>query len=134
MRLTSAGVVLVLLAVAGCGGGSDDSFTKDYNRAVRPLSGLSSDLGTTAAEFKRLADRTRQTRENLAGLDPPRDAQDEMDRLLARLDEVTRDLSAVARGVRSRDPVRQKRAAERLVKSSAEVQRAETALHQAVAG
>ena len=131
MRLTSPVALLVLLVVAGCGG-SDDSFTEDYNQAVRPLSELKTNLGTSAGEFDRLADRTGQTRENLAELDPPDGAQDEMDKLLSGLDGVTRDLSAVADAVRSKDPGKQAKAAKRLVKSSERVQRAETALQRAV--
>lgn len=134
MRLRSAGALLVLLGAAGCGGGSDDSFAEDYNNAVRPLSQLQTSGGTSAAEFDRLADRTGKTRVNLADLEPPEDAQDEMDTLLDGLTGVTRDLSRVADAVRSKDPVKQQRAAKRLVKSSAEVQRAETALQAAVDG
>jgi ABC-type transporter Mla subunit MlaD len=133
MRLTSPVALLVLLAVAGCGGGNG-SFTDDYNKAVEPLSELRTDIGSSAREFDRLAARTRQTRENLADLDPPDAAQDEMDKLLAGLAGVTRDLSAVAKAVRSKDPQGQQDAAKRLVKSSTEVQQAETALQQAVEG
>ena len=86
MKLTSPVVLLVLLAVAGCGGDSDDSFTEDYNEAVKPLSELKTDMGTNAAQFDKLADRTGETRANLADLDPPSDAQDEMDKLLSGLD------------------------------------------------
>src|SRR5215210_3053283 len=120
MKLTSPVALLVLLAVAGCGGASDNSFTEDYNKAVRPLSQLRSDLGTSAAQFDKLADRTDQTRENLADLDPPDDAQDEMDKLLSGLDRVTRDLNGVADAVRAKDPVKQQKAAKRLVESSSE--------------
>jgi hypothetical protein len=134
MKLTSPVLALVLLAVAGCGGGSGDSFTEDYNKAVRPLSELKTDMGTNAAQFDKLAERTGETRDNLAGLDPPDDAQDEMDRLLAGLDRVTDDLSGVADAVRSKDPVKQRNAAKRLVNSSADVQQAERALQQAVNG
>ena len=133
MKLTSPVAPLVLLVVAGCGGG-DDSFSEDYNRAVKPLSELQTDVGSSAGEFDRLADRTRQTRENLADLDPPEDARDEMDTLLDGLEGVTRDLSAVADAVRAKDPTEQADAAKQLVKSSAEVQQAETALQQAVEG
>jgi len=134
MKLTSPVLALVLLAVAGCGDGSGDSFTEDYNKAVRPLSELKTDMGTNAAQFDKLAHRTGETRDNLADLDPPDDAEDEMDRLLSGLDRVTEDLSAVADAVRSEDPVEQQNAAKRLVKSSAGVQQAETALQQAVDG
>jgi hypothetical protein len=133
MKLTSPVALLVLLVVAGCGGGND-SFTDDYNQAVEPLAELNTEVGSSAEEFARLADRTRQTRQNLADLDPPDDAQDEMDKLLAGLAGVTRDLSAVAEAVRSKDPAGQADAAKQLVESSAEVQQAETALQQAVEG
>jgi uncharacterized lipoprotein YehR (DUF1307 family) len=134
MKLTSPVLVLVLLAVAGCGGGSDDSFTEDYNKAVQPLSDLQTNMGTNAAQFDTLADRTGETRDNLADLDPPSDAQDEMNKLLASMDSVTQDLSGVADAIRSKDPVKQQNAAKQLVKSSAEVEQAETALKQAVEG
>jgi uncharacterized phage infection (PIP) family protein YhgE len=134
MKLTSPVMLLVLLAVAGCGGDSGNSFTEDYNKAVSPLSELKSNMGTNAAQFDKLAERTGETRDNLADLDPPEDAQDEMDKLLTGLDRVTEDLSGVADAVRSKDPVKQQKAAKRLVESSASVQQAETALQQAVEG
>ncbi|HEV7847134.1 MAG TPA: hypothetical protein VGO83_12850 [Thermoleophilaceae bacterium] len=133
MKLTSSAVVLVLLALAGCGG-SDSSFADDYNKAVRPLSRLGENLGTKPAAFDRLAKGTARTRHNLARLDPPADARDEFDGLLARLDEVTRDLQAVASAERSKNVPRQRRAAKRLVQSSSAVERAETKLKRAVNG
>ena len=133
MKLTSPVALLVLLVAAGCGGGND-SFTEDYNKAVEPLAELNREVGSSAREFTRLADRTRQTRQNLADLDPPDDAKDEMDKLLAGLAGVTSDLSAVAKAVRSKDVAEQADAAKQLVESSAQVQRAETALKQAVEG
>ena len=133
MRLSSAVVLVVLLAVAGCGG-TDSSFAEDYNEAVKPLSRLGEGMGAQAREFDRLARRTAQTRANLAKLDAPDDAKDEFDRLLASLSRVTDDLGAVADATRSKDVVRQRRAAKRLVRSSTEVQQAERALRAAVAG
>jgi hypothetical protein len=133
MKLTSPVALLVLLVVAGCGGGNE-SFTEDYNDAVKPLSELGANVGSSAGEFDRLAAKTKQTRDNLADLDPPDDAQDEMDKLLSGLEGVTRDLSAVADAVRAKDPAQQANAAKQLVKSSADVQRAESALQQAVEG
>jgi hypothetical protein len=133
MKLTSPVALLVLLVVAGCGGGNG-SFTEDYNDAVKPLSELGANVGSSAGEFDRLAAKTKKTHDNLADLDPPDDAQDEMDKLLSGLEGVTRDLSAVADAVRAKDRAQQADAAEQLVKSSAEVQQAETALQQAVEG
>ena len=131
MKLSSAAAVFVLLLLAACGG-SDSSFAQDYNEAVRPLSRLGEGMGTQAREFDRLARRTAQTEANLEKLDAPDDAQDEFDRLLASLKRVTGDLTAVAKATRSKDIVRQRRAAKRLVRSSNEVQRAEADLRRAV--
>jgi hypothetical protein len=131
MRRTSSALLLVLLPVAGCQS-SGESFADAYNDAARPLTELRADVGTRPAEFERLAQRTERTRANLAELEPPEEARDELDRLLRGLDEATRDLEAVARAARSRDVPEQREAAQRLVRSSAEVQRAETALQRAV--
>jgi hypothetical protein len=133
MKLTSLAVLLVLLLAAGCGG-DDSSFTADYNKAVRPLRQLGSGMGTQPRAFERLARGTSRTRANLAKLDAPDDAQDELDTLLARLDDVTADLRGVASAERSDDVVKQRRAARALVRSSAAVQGAETALKRAVEG
>jgi len=131
MRLPSAAALLVLLAVAGCGG-EDRSFTQDYNRAVRPLSRMGQHVGTKPAAFDRLAAGTAATRRNLAKLDPPDGAKDELQVMLSRLDDVTADLRRVARAARGHDPVTQRRAARALVRSSNAVQRAETRLKAAV--
>jgi hypothetical protein len=133
MKLPSSALVLVLLALAGCGG-SDSGFTDDYNQAVKPLSELEQGMGTKPKEFDKLAERTRETRANLAKLNPPDDAKDEFQTLLTELDRVTKDLTAVASAARGSDVAEQRQAAEDLVKSSTEVQQAETALKQAVEG
>lgn len=132
MRLSSAVALLVLLAPAACGG-SDSSFAEDYNRAVEPLSRLGERMGARASEFDRLARRTERTRANLSKLDAPDDAKQEFDKLLTELDQVTDDLNAVADATRSKDVVEQRQAAKQLVRSGAEVQRAEAALRAAVA-
>src|SRR5215212_8351124 len=124
MQLRSAAALLVLLAMAGCGG-DDRTFTQDYNRAVRPLSRLGEHVGTKPSSFDTLARRTRQTRDNLAKLDPPDGAEDEMRTLLRRLDDVTADLRGVAKAARGNDFVDQRRAARDLVRSSNAVEHAE---------
>ena len=131
MQLRSAAALLVLLAVAGCGG-DDSSFTRDYNRAVRPLSRLGQHIGTKPSSFDRLAAGTAATRRNLAKLDAPDGAKDELQVMLTRLDDVTADLRRVATAARGHDPVKQRRAARDLVRSSNSVQQAETRLKAAV--
>ena len=133
MQLRSAAALLVLLAVAGCGG-NDSTFTQDYNRAVKPLSSIGEHVGTKPRSFDALARRTSQTRTNLAKLDTPDGAQDEMKVLLRRLDEVTADLRSVATAARGNDVVNQRKAAKALVRSSNEVEQAETRLKLAVEG
>ena len=131
MKLTSSAVLLVLLWAPGCGG-EDDNFADDYNRAVTPIAELDGDPGTQPRNYDGLAQRTRRTQANLARLDPPDGAGDELDALITSLDHVTRDLEAVAKTTRARDPVRQRRAARRLERSNDEFRRAENALHRAI--
>jgi hypothetical protein len=133
MRLSSSAGVFVLLLAMGCGG-AETSFTEDYNQAVTPISELGKDLGTRPENYDHLAERTRRTRRNLARLDAPEGAGDELEALVAGLDDVTSGLLGVARAARSNDPVRERRAARRLERSNDEFRRAEKALHRAVEG
>ena len=137
----------VSLPVAACGGGEDDeSFKEDYNAAVKPLTELNSDIGeslggageqsneTIAKEFDNLASKAQQTRDNLADLEPPEDAKDEFDNLVSALQDGTDDLKAVAEAAKSGNPTAAQRAAQDLVESGTEIQKAETALQNAVDG
>jgi hypothetical protein len=133
MRLPSSAMFVVLLALVGCGG-EESTFTEDYNRAVKPLTLLGKDIGTQPEAFERLARSTERTHRELSRLEAPEDARDEFDALLTRLDGVTRNLSAMARAERSKDVVKQRRAAKRLVRSGNAFERAETALKRAVEG
>ena len=112
----------------------ESSFTEDYNRAVKPLTLLGRDIGTKPASFERLARSTERTRRELSRLDAPDEAQGEFEALLARLDGVTESLGAMARAERSKDVVKQRRAAKRLVRSGNAFEQAETALKRAVEG
>ena len=130
MKLSSSAALLVLLAVAGCGG-DESSFTEDYNKAVEPLAELRR-LNTGTREFGKLAAGTRRTRQNLERLEAPAEARQELDTLVVKLAGAERALLGVARATKTKDPVRQRRAAKRLVTSSDAVQRAENALRRAV--
>ncbi len=137
----------VSLPLAACGGGGDDdSFKEDYNTAVKPLTELNSDIGESlggageqsneaiAKEFDNLASKAQQTRDNLADLEPPEDAKDEFDNLVSALQDGTDDLKAVAEAAKSGNPTAAQRAAQDLVESGTEIQKAETALQNAVDG
>ena len=101
MRVATV-VALALLAVVpavGCGGDNSDQFREDYNAAVDKLSKINTDIGSAAGgagersnakianEFNQIADTAEQTRSDLAGLDPPEDAKEEFDKLLAALEK-----------------------------------------------
>ena len=133
MRLGSSAGLVVLLVMLGCGG-DDASFAEDYNEAVTPIAELRGRLGAQPENYDRLADRTRETRRNLARLNAPEGATEELDALVAGLDDVTSSLLAVSRAARSEDPVLERRAARRLERSNDEFRRAEDALHRAVEG
>src|SRR5918996_6653072 len=111
-----AAVVLLLLGLvaAGCGE-SDESanqFRDDYNDAIGPLNPVNSriqeageDAGRMSGpqisrEFDRIADSADRTRFELSNLEPPEGAQDELDALVAAIDDGIRDLRAIARAAR----------------------------------
>jgi hypothetical protein len=134
------------LAFGACGESEENEFKEDYNAAVRPLSELSADIGDSisgaggrsndqiAREFERLADKAQQARDNLGQLEPPDEATESFDMLLAALARGARDLRAVAEAARDGDPAAARRASEDLNESGRAIQRAETALQRDVDG
>ena len=150
LRTLSAAVaalmILASFALVACGESEDNQFKEDYNEAVKPLSELNSDIGNSigtaagksnnelANEFNKLADKAQQTRDNLSELDPPEDAKEEFDKLLSSLQDGTDDLKAVAQAAKDGDPQAAAEASQDLVQSGTEIQKAETALQQAVDG
>ena len=147
LRAALAALMIVAsFALLACGESEDNQFKEDYNEAVKPLSELNSDIGNSigtaagksnnelANEFNKLADKAQQTRDNLSELDPPDDAKEEFDKLLSSLQDGTDDLKAVATAAREGDPQAAAKASQDLVQSGTEIQKAETALQQAVDG
>ena len=147
LRAALAALMIVAsFALVACGESEDNQFKEDYNQAVKPLSELNSDIGNSigtaagksnnelANEFNKLADKAQQTRDNLSELDPPEDAKEEFDKLLSSLQDGTDDLKAVATAAREGDPQAAAKASQDLVQSGTEIQKAETALQQAVDG
>ena len=121
---TTARVTLAVFALAAgpgftaCGDDDADAFKEDYNAAVKPLARLNSDVSgaierraprasptqAIAKEFEQLAQKARETRGNLAALDPPEDAKEAYDELLTALEKGTEDLRAVAEAAQDSDP------------------------------
>jgi uncharacterized phage infection (PIP) family protein YhgE len=147
LRAALAALMIVAsFALVACGESEDNQFKEDYNQAVKPLSELNSDIGNSigtaagksnselANEFNKLADKAQQTRDNLSDLDPPDDAKEEFDKLLSSLQDGTDDLKAVAQAAKDGDPQAAAKASQDLVQSGTEIQKAETALQQAVDG
>ena len=147
LRAALAALMIVAsFALVACGESEDNQFKEDYNEAVKPLSELNSDIGNSigtaagksnnelANEFNKLADKAQQTRDNLSELDPPEDAKEEFDKLLSSLQDGTDDLKAVAQAAKDGDPQAAAEASQDLVQSGTEIQKAETALQQAVDG
>lgn len=140
----AAAAVAMGLAAAGCGAGDDetDEFREGYNAAVERLNDLTSggqELasrpgGEISREFGRIADATEQTRERLGELEPPEDAEDEFDRLLAAIDRWVKDLRAAAEAARRENREGFAEAVERLSESDVEQSEAEEAFRKAVDG
>jgi hypothetical protein len=105
-KLIVAPLVAVALAAAGCGGsGGDGEFIEGYNQATAPLQGLADGLSGTPsrAGLTKVADGLDDVRTQLAVLEPPDGAQDELDRMLAALQENSRQVRALANAVGSGD-------------------------------
>jgi hypothetical protein len=148
MTRPRAAVFLLLAALAGPGCGEEDEttdrFRDGYNAAIERLNEVNTNIqesgqelsskpgGEIAREFDRIADTAAQTRANLAKLEPPEDARDEFDELLAAIEEGVRNIRAVGEAARQRDQERFREATEQLSESGEEISAAEAELKDAV--
>jgi hypothetical protein len=147
-RIAAFAVLAAALSfgAVACGDDDADAFKEDYNAAVKPLSEANSDVSgaiggeadqsnaAIAKDFEGLAQKTRLTRDNLAGLDPPEDAKDAYDDLLSALKQGTADLRAVAEAAKDSDPVAARTARDSLESSAEDIRKAESRLQRAVDG
>ena len=95
---TAVCALALVVGVAGCGGDDSNQFREDYNAAVENLTDINSEIGSATAggagqsnaaiakELDKIADAADTARGELADLDPPEDAKQEFDKLLAALD------------------------------------------------
>src|SRR5688500_3935841 len=119
MRSASAAAFLLFAALAGAGCGEEeeasDQFREGYNAAIERLNEVSADLeesgeepttkpgSEVAREFEQIADAAAQTRTELAELEPPGGARDELDALLAAIRDGVRNFRAAADAARAED-------------------------------
>jgi hypothetical protein len=147
-RIAPLALCLVLIAfLGGCGDDEEtDQFREDYNAAVERLSEIDTEINSAASgaaeqsnqeiaeEFGSIAQTAERTRTDLAALEPPDDAQDEFDTLLAALQDGVSNLRAVANAAKQDDPEAAREAARELAQSGEEINAAEEALKDAVDG
>jgi hypothetical protein len=136
----------LFFGAVGCGGDdSNDEFKDQYNEAVQPLSSLGDDVVASltaeglsdrarANQLEKLADGAEQTRRNLSELEPPDDAADKFDELLAALKQSVADLRAVGESAREGDPVEADEATRALVETGKRLREAETEFQEAIEG
>jgi len=134
--LCLAPVLAVALAGAGCGNSESNDFIDDYNAATTPLTQLSTDLSGTPSEdsLSKMADGLADVKTKLSELDPPDDAQDELDALVASLDKNTAQVRKMAKAVKSQDVEQLTAATQAFSTEGAKLVQAEEALRAAVEG
>jgi hypothetical protein len=139
----AAALVAALLASAvGCGEDDADQFREDYNALSERLQRTGREIGSLspgdpqrlADQLDTVADRADEARRDLAELDPPDDAGDELDALVAAVKAGVEDIRAVADAARSGDQQQIVEAADELSKTGQEINDAERALKRAVDG
>jgi hypothetical protein len=147
--ISARAAILVLLTVpAGlaCGDedGTADRFRDGYNQAIERLNEVNSSIqesgeALSAApgdeigrQFDRIAETAARTRAELAELEPPEQAREEFDELLAAVQEGITDIRAAADAARTENQNRFNEAAERLSESGQEIADAEQELKDAV--
>jgi aminoglycoside phosphotransferase family enzyme len=131
-----APVLAVALAGAGCGSSESNDFIDDYNAATTPLTQLSTDLSGSPSEdsLTKMADGLADVKTKLSELDPPDDAQDELDALVASLDKNTAEVRKMAKAVKSKDVEQLTAATQSFSTEGAKLVQAEEALRTDVEG
>ena len=82
MKLITITVATLALAVAGCGADAEqESFKQDFNEAQAPLEKLLTDSAGASdpASMGKIADGLDEAATKMAALEPPEEAQDELD-------------------------------------------------------
>ena len=129
-------VLALALAGAGCGDSEQNDFVEGYNAATAPLTELTTDLSgsPSPASLNQMADGLEDVKARLAELDPPDDAQDELDRMLTAIDANTEQVRKMAKAVKSQDVEKLTAASQEFSAKGTQLVEAEQALRTAVEG
>src|SRR5215218_4650505 len=99
-----APLLALAIAAAGCGNSDSNQFIEGYNDATAPLQKLTTDPGSAVgggagagAKLNQLADGLDDVQTKLDGLEPPDDAQDELDAMVKALGETADQVRAIAK-------------------------------------
>jgi hypothetical protein len=145
-RLLVLPAVALAIAVAGCGDDGKNDFIDGYNAATQPLTQLMTDLGSASSptgaageeqaqrSLTKLADGLEDVEGELGALEPPSDAKDEYDRMLAALDANTAQVRTMAKAIGSGDLERMTAASTEFAQQGTALVEAEQALRTAVNG
>jgi hypothetical protein len=134
-RLALGLLAATTLAVSACG--TNATFINDYNEATKPLAQLNTEILTSTAPgdvassertLDRLSTKMHAVAKRLRALQPPKAAQDELNRLVASLDTTADGAHASVAAMRSDNP----RSAVRMLKSLARNVAASAAAEQAL--
>ena len=139
-------VLLTVPAGLACGDedGAADRFRDGYNQAIERLNEVNSNIQESGEDlaaqpgdeigrqFDRIAETAARTRGELAELEPPEQAREEFEALLAAVQEGVRDIRAAADAARTENQDRFNEAAEQLSESGQDIAAAEQELKDAV--
>jgi aminoglycoside phosphotransferase family enzyme len=131
-----APVLALALAGAGCGSSEENDFIESYNAATAPLTELSTDLSGAPDQqsLDKMADGLADVQAELGALDPPDDAQDELDALVASIESNTAQVRKMAKAVKANDVEQLTAATQKFSTEGAKLVQAEEALRAAVEG
>jgi hypothetical protein len=136
-------VLAVAMPVAACGGGDDaESFKEDYNALSKNLQSINTELGNAnpssptelADQLDKVADKADEASKKLADLNPPDDAQDELDNLVKQVDNGVDAIRNVADAARKNDLSALQQSITKLSSTGQDITDAENKLAKAVDG
>jgi hypothetical protein len=139
--LALAVLAATALAVSACG--TQATFVNDYNEATKPLeriktelasSTATGDLASTGRSLDHFSGELHAVATRLRTLEPPKEAQDELNHLVASLDTTADSAHASVAAFSSSNPRRISRSVKKFTANATELITAEQALKSAVEG